>query len=700
MDLTDLNKKSKKVDTAMDNVITNAERGALPEAEAKAKMSDASATAQSLHQRLDEGHLDSIDQAEESIEEVERAVCKTQRRSAVQHLKDVFRQARDAMSGGFKASVPNLGIRGVGMSAINFGGGLEEVVDFRNREIGQFRWGAGFFGPSVGGMGLGGYAGIGWKGYKENWTLQEAHITGIFTAASLTPSFLGLNAGLSITFAIDADNSVPGPWVPEPHGFKYVMMGWSAGASITKAAIPLAVDVGVSYSHYLHSECFGSLKELIKYLWLPVCKDCAGKSEPLTVAALRFGIHAPSFPLISEMAFSLMAAMYDLRIREPGYVSDCSVGSVTMRTDPSHFTRQIGDLMFSNARLLEDLIAKWDGVIDQMAAAEKYNQEFEESREYRKWLEDAKGAFDGCPRWGPISTIQQEETRRTYQDLSDADLQGLCRAHVKNYGLDLKCDEKGTRKSREDRLLRYENLAAGSLSLEAVTRLMREVRSTSDAGQVFAQKRTECMSDAGDSDESECMTSVEALKVLEAKVTRKAIYRMCLNRGLQCDHEPKQKAKGPKSSMKAKACKICDTRVRQKFGKFCTQCDQEHDTQDMAMQVVASMGGGMIGNAGRNGRNKDAFGRCQSNSDCWLLNTKCEGDGDEKSCRCEVGSCFTLVQNPGNPHDGTDLLPVCQTEHGGWREMALNMKRSFLTYRYTLGQMVGKFKTMPSKSES
>eukprot|EP00913_Durusdinium_trenchii_P020966 g19701.t1 len=414
----------------------------------------------------------------------------------------------------------------------------------------------------------------------------------------------------------------------------------------------------------------------------------AGKSEPLTVAALRFGIHAPSFPLISEMAFSLMAAMYDLRIREPGYVSDCSVG-----TDPSHFTRQIGDLMFSNARLLEDLIAKWDGVIDQMAAAEKYNQEFEESREYRKWLEDAKGAFDGCPRWGPISTIQQEETRRTYQSFGGKnDRKGL-----------LKCDEKGTRKSREDRLLRYENLAAGSLSLEAVTRLMREVRSTSDAGQVFAQKRTECMSDAGDSDESECMTSVEALKVLEAKVTRKAIYRMCLNRGLQCDHEPKQKAKGPKSSMKAKACKICDTRVRQKFGKFCTQSSgvlmvdsrtselvQEHDTQDMAMQVVASMGGGMIGNAGRNGRNKDAFGRCQSNSDCWLLNTKCEGDGDEKSCRCEVGSCFTLVQNPGNPHDGTDLLPVCQTEHGGWREMALNMKRSFLTYRYTLGQMVGK----------
>ena len=40
------------------------------------------------------------------------------------------------------------------------------------------RWGAGFFGPSVAGMGLGGYAGVGWKGYKLNWTLQESIVTG------------------------------------------------------------------------------------------------------------------------------------------------------------------------------------------------------------------------------------------------------------------------------------------------------------------------------------------------------------------------------------------------------------------------------------------------------------------------------------------------------------------------------------------
>lgn len=165
---------------------------------------------------------------------------------------------------GFKMTAPNLGIRGVGMSASGFGGGLEEVVDFRNREIAQFRWGAGFFGASVGGMGMGGYAGIGWKGYKENWTLQEAQVTGLWTSKGLTPSIFGINAGLSVTFGTDADNSVPGPWVPEPHGMSSVLLGWSVGASITKAVVPISVDFGASYCWYLNSECFESLEEFIK----------------------------------------------------------------------------------------------------------------------------------------------------------------------------------------------------------------------------------------------------------------------------------------------------------------------------------------------------------------------------------------------------------------------------------------------------
>ncbi|CAE7252606.1 unnamed protein product, partial [Symbiodinium necroappetens] len=184
------------------------------------------------------------------------------------------------------------------------------VIDFRNREIAQFKWGTGFFGPSVTGVSLGGYAGVGWKGYKQNWTLQEAYVTGLYTGVGLSPSIFGLNAGLSITFATDADNSIPGPWIPEPHGVNGITLGWSAGASITKAVIPMSADVGASYYWYLNSECFGSLSEMIKYIWVPRCKDCQGATENAKIMALRLSINLPSFPFISETAFSLLAAMY------------------------------------------------------------------------------------------------------------------------------------------------------------------------------------------------------------------------------------------------------------------------------------------------------------------------------------------------------------------------------------------------------
>ena len=51
----------------------------------------------------------------------------------------MFQKAKAVIAGGLEVSAPALAIRGVGMSALGLGGGLEEVVDFRNREIGQFR---------------------------------------------------------------------------------------------------------------------------------------------------------------------------------------------------------------------------------------------------------------------------------------------------------------------------------------------------------------------------------------------------------------------------------------------------------------------------------------------------------------------------------------------------------------------------------
>lgn len=486
MEIGVLKKERGKVEKAMDVGIHDADQGSLPEDEAKAKLGTVRQTAQELHQQFDKGELDRIDEAQEIIDEVESTVCKTQRKSAFQRFKDVFRKSKDALSAGIKMTAPNLGIRGVGMSAAGFGGGLEEVVDFRNREIAQFRWGAGFFGASVGGMGMGGYAGVGWKGYKENWTLQEAQVTGLWTSKGLTPSIFGINAGLSVTFGTDADNSVPGPWVPEPHGMSSVLLGWSAGASITQAAVPISVDFGASYCWYLNSECFDSLGEFIKYLWLPLCKDCQGASERAIVSALRFGIHAPSFPIISEMAFSVIAALYDRSVRETDYKPECSPGSVTTRKDPAHLIRQIGDLMFTNARLLEDLISKWDVFVNEMGMAETYNPDMEKSKEYRKWLKAATTEFQACPKQGPISEISSD-TMDIFKEMSDDELQGLCNTYKKHFGLELFCDAPGqTRQSLEERLLIYDNLKEGWLSTQALQKLMMALRSSSAAGKIFA----------------------------------------------------------------------------------------------------------------------------------------------------------------------------------------------------------------------
>ena len=682
MEIGVLKKEGSKVDKAMDLAIDDANQGSLTEAEAKAKIGTARETAQQLHQQLDAGKLDSIDEAEDLINEVESTVCKTQRKSSFQRLKDMLRRTKDIMVAGSKVSAPNLGIRGVGMSAGVLGGGLEEVVDFRNREIAQFRWGSGFFGASVGGMGMGGYAGVGWKGYKENWTLQEAHVTGLWSSHSLATSIFGLYAGLSVTFGLDADNSVAGPWVPEPHGEKSVTLGWSAGASITKAVMPIGRDVGASYCWYLNSECFDSLSEFIKYLWLPICKDCEG-SEQASISALRFGIHAPSFPIISEMAFSLIAALYERNIREPEYKSECSPGSVTTRKSPdsTNFLRQIGDLMFRNARLLEDLVGKWDMLLHDMSMAETYNENMKKSKEYRRWLQAAMKDFHTCPRQGPIVGMT-EDTMNVYREMTDEDLLGLCRTYRIHYGLELFCDASETRRSREDRLLRYDSLKEGWLSAEELRKLMLEVRSTSDAGQIFLERRQTCLDSGQNSSVYQCMPSLEALKIFDSKVPGKEVFRICERKGLACTRTKTQ----------SKACRVCGTRVRSKLRGFCRNCDKtEIDKQSMAMKILHVFGGGLTESTGRD----SGFGSCEKAEDCWMPQTECAGEEGSKYCLCKVGTCFSMVRNVSNFGDDTDLFPVCQAKPNSWREIAADLKRSFLTYRYSLGQMAGRIKSLP-----
>merc|ERR550525_1344286 len=80
--------------------------------------------------------------------------------------------------------MPTIGVRGLGGFASAGGLGLDEVIDFRNREIGYFTWGAVQLGTSLLQAQYGGYMGLGWKGYKANWSLEEAYQTATYTAVS------------------------------------------------------------------------------------------------------------------------------------------------------------------------------------------------------------------------------------------------------------------------------------------------------------------------------------------------------------------------------------------------------------------------------------------------------------------------------------------------------------------------------------
>eukprot|EP00439_Symbiodinium_sp_Y106_P036650 s2246_g4.t1 len=61
----------------------------------------------------------------------------------------------------------------------------------------------------------------------------------------------------------------------------------------------------------------------------------------------------------------------------------------------------------------------------------------------------------------------------------------------------------------------------------------------------------------------------------------------------------------------------------------------------------------------------------------------------------EVGlrkGSYRLVQNASNPIDKSDLIPACEARSKEWREIHSQVKRNALTYRYSLGQMVGRLK--------
>ncbi|CAJ1387661.1 unnamed protein product, partial [Effrenium voratum] len=116
--------------------------------------------------------------------------------------------------------VPQLGIRGIGGWASILAGGLEEIVDFRTREIGWFSAGGATAGTSMVGLTLGGYVGVGWKGRRDlNQSLGDyGPGPSLFTAigASVPMPIPVVSWGVGVTFEVDADERLGGPpYVPQ-----------------------------------------------------------------------------------------------------------------------------------------------------------------------------------------------------------------------------------------------------------------------------------------------------------------------------------------------------------------------------------------------------------------------------------------------------------------------------------------------------
>eukprot|EP00746_Dinoflagellata_sp_MGD_P146802 gnl/MRDRNA2_/MRDRNA2_79237_c0_seq1.p1 gnl/MRDRNA2_/MRDRNA2_79237_c0~~gnl/MRDRNA2_/MRDRNA2_79237_c0_seq1.p1 ORF type:complete len:1590 (-),score=324.83 gnl/MRDRNA2_/MRDRNA2_79237_c0_seq1:309-5030(-) len=200
---------------------------------------------------------------------------------------------------------PTLGNRGMALQASLFHVGIEEVVDFRNWEIGVFHFRGVQIGMSAVGFGAGGYSGFEWKGYKLDWDLQAAYQTAQWESTSI--SLPGGFAGLSHTLAIDANNSAGNLrlWKPDIHGAIGTTFGYSFGLSAYSGAV--GFDIGQTLYNLVVTECFDDFSAFIKAIWRPWCGSCKKGSGLGYVDAMKAFIHAGSWPLVTEILYTVLA---------------------------------------------------------------------------------------------------------------------------------------------------------------------------------------------------------------------------------------------------------------------------------------------------------------------------------------------------------------------------------------------------------
>eukprot|EP00931_Biecheleriopsis_adriatica_P090790 TRINITY_DN64718_c0_g1_i1.p1 TRINITY_DN64718_c0_g1~~TRINITY_DN64718_c0_g1_i1.p1 ORF type:complete len:575 (-),score=80.94 TRINITY_DN64718_c0_g1_i1:62-1753(-) len=275
------------------------------------------------------------------------------------------------------------------------GAGLEEVIDFRNREIAYFRTaGISVGSAGVAGASVTGFSGFGWKGVKTDWPLQQAYTTQLWNMLALdtkipTPLPITVQAGLGIGARVDADPDCK-PWLEEKNATQLLFFGASIGAKAgSSAGASVRISFGQDHYKFLGSECFDDKGSFIKALWLPICTTCGKymRSKKAMIGALRTVVHAVSFPIITEIFFTFLASKNELKYK--GVERQCSKLSINNMKDP----RRLLAMMYETVR-------------ETMGVLELIKDKLEVAEEHFNTLKDEREASEADPPFENMTKVK------------------------------------------------------------------------------------------------------------------------------------------------------------------------------------------------------------------------------------------------------------------------------------------------------
>eukprot|EP00746_Dinoflagellata_sp_MGD_P157662 gnl/MRDRNA2_/MRDRNA2_86279_c0_seq2.p1 gnl/MRDRNA2_/MRDRNA2_86279_c0~~gnl/MRDRNA2_/MRDRNA2_86279_c0_seq2.p1 ORF type:complete len:1127 (+),score=235.79 gnl/MRDRNA2_/MRDRNA2_86279_c0_seq2:86-3382(+) len=276
---TDEPSKLQKIEKKMDNEASNLNEEAN-EGGTTAEEDDASTTKQMKAMNSEKSGTTKND-----VEEVKKKACKARWKrffsfigkilwwllkivkmiivSILRAIGKLFTSMANMIDGIGNSPTPQLSVQGAGVVAFGLLGGVEEVIDFSQRDITYFTYVGAAIGPSSLGVSAGLYNMVAWKGNFMNLTCEEAY-SGPFVggAMGLPIPIPGLSiaalTGVCAVFDGKEFRSIPDTLLA-------MGLGVGTGLSVKQILGGMSLDVAVSYYKYFGGFCFRDWKHF-KYL--------------------------------------------------------------------------------------------------------------------------------------------------------------------------------------------------------------------------------------------------------------------------------------------------------------------------------------------------------------------------------------------------------------------------------------------------